>query len=102
MKLISGGMIGNSDYIGTSLNWLIQEVKLKRNKPYSDSSNKFYLNKNDRKYHWVGHSSLKELDTIDLFKRKHMIEDMEAEVTEASEINSKTDNLAVTGEADAD
>ena len=31
-----------------------------------------------------------------------MIEDMEAEVTEASEINSKTDNLAVTGEADAD
>ena len=29
MKLISGGMIGNSDYIGTSLNGLIQEVKPK-------------------------------------------------------------------------
>ena len=28
-KLISGGMIGNSNYIGTSLNVLIQEVKLK-------------------------------------------------------------------------
>ena len=27
---------------------------------------------------------------------------MEAELTEASEINSKTDNLAVTEEADAD
>ena len=29
MKLISGGMIGNSNYIGTSLNGLIQEVKSK-------------------------------------------------------------------------
>ena len=26
MRLISGGMIGNSNYIGTSLNGLIQEV----------------------------------------------------------------------------
>ena len=31
-----------------------------------------------------------------------MIEDMEAEQTELSEINSKTDNLAVTEEADVD
>ena len=31
-----------------------------------------------------------------------MIEDMEAELTELSEINSKTDNLAVTEEADVD
>ena len=31
-----------------------------------------------------------------------MIEDMEAEVTELSEINSKTDNLVVTEEADGD
>ena len=29
MKLIAGGMIGNSIYIGTSLNGLIQELKLK-------------------------------------------------------------------------
>ena len=28
MKLISGGMIGDFNYIGTSLNGLIQEVKL--------------------------------------------------------------------------
>ena len=27
LKLISGGMIGNSNYIGTMLNGLIQEVK---------------------------------------------------------------------------
>ena len=31
-----------------------------------------------------------------------MIEDMEAELTELSEIDSKTDNLAVTEEADFD
>ena len=31
-----------------------------------------------------------------------MIEDMEAELNEWSEINSKTDNLAVTEEADVD
>ena len=29
MKIISGGMIGNSNYIGTSFNGLIQELKLK-------------------------------------------------------------------------
>ena len=31
-----------------------------------------------------------------------MIEDMEAELTESSEINAKNDNLAVTDEADVD
>ena len=31
-----------------------------------------------------------------------MIEDMEAELNELSEINSKSDNLAVTEEADVD
>ena len=31
-----------------------------------------------------------------------MIEDMETELTESSEINSKTDNLAVTEESDVD
>ena len=31
-----------------------------------------------------------------------MIEEMEAELTELSEINSKTDNLAVTDYADVD
>ena len=31
-----------------------------------------------------------------------MIEDMEAELTEASEINSKTDNLAITEELNVD
>ena len=31
-----------------------------------------------------------------------MIEDMEAKLTELSEINSKTDNLSVTEEADVD
>ena len=29
MKLISGGMIGNTNYIGTSLGGLLQEIKPK-------------------------------------------------------------------------
>ena len=33
MGLINGGMIRNSNYIGTSLNGLIQEVKLKGKNP---------------------------------------------------------------------
>ena len=33
--------------------------------------------------HWVGHLDLKELYINDLIKRKQMIDDMEAELTEA-------------------
>ena len=50
----------------------------------------------------VDHSSLKELDTNDSFERKQIIEDMEAELTESLEINSKTDKLEVTEESDVD
>ena len=53
---------------------------IKRDKPYSVSSEKFYLDKNDRTSHCVGHSKLKELDTIDLFEIKQTIEDVEAEL----------------------
>ena len=56
------------------------------------------MKKNGRTSHWVGHSDLKELYTNDLFERKHTLEDMEAELTEASEIYSKLTNLAVTEE----
>ena len=47
-------------------------------------------------------STKKGLDIIDFFEVKHMNEEMEAERTESSEINSKTDNLEVTEEADDD
>ena len=62
----------------------------------------FYLNKGDKTSHWVGNYRLKELDTIDLFERKQMIEGMEAELTELSEINLRTENLEVTEESDVD
>ena len=50
----------------------------------SSVSLKMYLNKNDGAANGVGHSQLKELDTIDFFERKHMNEEMEAELTEPS------------------
>ena len=83
MKLISGGMIGNSICIGIIFNGLIQELKLKGKNPIKFCQ-KYYLNKNERTSHWVGHSDLKELGTIDFFKRKQMIYYMEAELTKAS------------------
>ena len=52
----------------------------KSDKPYSVSSIKFYLNKNDRTAHWFEHSQLKELDSIEFFEIKHTIEEMEAEL----------------------
>ena len=82
MKLIGIGIIENYNYNGTSLNGLIQKVKSK-GKTYSVSSKTDYINKDDRTTHWVVHSDLKELDINDSFERKHMIEDMEAELTEA-------------------
>ena len=83
MKLTIGGIIENSKYIGTNLNGLIQEVKLKGKNPIQFLQF-FYLNKNERTSHWVGHSDLKELGTIDFFKRNQMIDYMEAELTKAS------------------
>ena len=68
---------------------------IKRDKPYSVSSKQFYLHKNDRTAHWVGHSKLKELYISDFFKRKQMDEEMEAELTE---MDSRTEILAVTEE----
>ena len=81
------------------LEWVNPKYLTKRDKTYSVSSNKFYLNKNDRTAHWVGHSKLKELDINDFFEIKHTNEEMEAKLTE---MDSRTDNLAVTEEENVD
>ena len=41
------------------LEWVNLRSLTKMNKPFSFSSNEFYLNKGDRTSHWVGHSKLK-------------------------------------------
>ena len=66
------------------------------------SSIVFYINKGDRTSQWVGHSKLKELDINDFLERKHMIDDMEAELTEAPKTNSNNDNLEVAEEENVD
>ena len=65
------------------IEWVNTRSKIKRNKPYSVSSNKFYLNTGDINSHWVGHSDLKELDTTEFLLKTQIIEDMEAELTES-------------------
>ena len=82
MKLIGIGIIVDSNYIVTSLNGSIQEVISKRKDPIQFLQF-FLINKGDRTSHWVGHSNIKELDINDFLERKNMIEDMEAELTEA-------------------
>ena len=83
------------------LEWVNPRSQIKRQKPIQFLQF-CYINKSNRKFHWVVKSDLKELDINNFFKRKQMIEDMEAELTEASEINSKTDNSQVTEEANVD
>ena len=58
MKLIGIAMIGNSNYIGTSLNGSIQEFKLKGKKPITFLQ-KINIYKGARTSHWVGHSKIK-------------------------------------------
>ena len=82
-----------------NLEWANTKSLNKRDKPYSISSKTFYLNKNDRTAHWVRNSKLIELYINDFFKRKHTNEEMEAELTQ---MDSKTDHLAVTEEANID
>ena len=62
-------MIVYYNYIGTSLNGLIQEVNLKEKKPIQFLQKMIWLNKNDIRSHLVGHSDLKELDTNDFCKK---------------------------------
>ena len=59
MMLIGGGMIGNSNYIGTCLNGLPTSTKNPSKMPYSVSSTKFFKDKNIKTSHWVGQSELK-------------------------------------------
>ena len=75
---------------------------MKNKKPYSVSPFISCINKNDRTCHCVGHLTLKKLDTNDILERKQMIENIEYALTEASKIISKTENLAVTEEANVD
>ena len=78
MKLIDIVMIGNSNYIGTSLNGYIQDFASKGKTLFS-----FFKNKSDRTSHWFGHYQLKELDVNNFFESKQTIEDMEAVPTKS-------------------
>ena len=54
------------------IEWVDLKSTPKRVKPFSVSSIFFYISKNDRTSHFVGHYILKELDIDDFYKRKQM------------------------------
>ena len=68
------------------LEWVNSKSRTKRVKHFSVSSNKFYINNNDRTAHFVGHSKLAPLDYVDFYERKDINENMENEM---KEINQK-------------
>ena len=82
-----------------NLEWDDPKYNPKIVKPFSVSSKNKYISNSDRMANFVGKSRLKELDIIDLFQRKHMNEAMEAELTE---MDSRPDNFAVSGDASVD
>ena len=59
MNLISGGMTGNSNCMGTNLNEWIQNIPPKEINPIMFLQKKFYLNENGRTDHWVRHYKVK-------------------------------------------
>ena len=67
------------------LEWVNPRSTPKRVKPFSVSSKKFYINNNDRKAHFVGHSQLGPLDYADFYERKNVNENMENEMKEIEE-----------------
>ena len=54
------------------LEWVDPKYNPKIFKPFSFSSKNIYINKKDRKAHFVGHSRLKELYIDDFYERKQM------------------------------
>ena len=49
-------------------------------KPFSVSSNKFFINNNDRTAHFVAHSQLAPIYYVDFYERKEINENMENEM----------------------
>ena len=52
------------------LEWVNPKSRTKQVKPFSVSSNEFYINNNDRTAHFVGHSKLAPLDYAGFYERK--------------------------------
>ena len=81
------------------LEWVDPKSAPKIFKHFSVSSKKFYISKNDRTAHFVGHSKLKELDIDYFYKRKQTNEEMEAELTK---MDSIPDHLSVSEDKSVD
>ena len=61
--------------------WVNPRNRNERKNPFCVSSNFFFLTDNNKTTHWVGNSKLKPLDKNDLFKRKKVIDDIQASLT---------------------
>ena len=62
------------------LEWVNPKSTTKRVKPFLVSSNKLYINNNDRSAHFVGRSKLTPLDSVGFYERKQINENMDTEM----------------------
>ena len=67
------------------LEWVDPKSTTKQVKQFSVSSNKFYINNNDRTGHFVGNYKWTPLDIVYFYERKQMNENMETEMKEMNE-----------------
>ena len=67
------------------LEWVNLKSTTKRVKPFSVSSNKFYINNNHRTANFVGHSKLTPLDCVEFYERKKIDKNMETEMKVTNE-----------------
>ena len=67
------------------LEWVDPKTTPKRVKKFSVSSKTFYIINKDRTAHFVGHSKLTPLDSVDFYERKQINENMETEMKEMNE-----------------
>ena len=67
------------------LEWVDPKSTPKRVKPFSVSSNKFYINNNDRTAHFICNYKLTPLDSVSFYERKQINENMETEMKEMNE-----------------
>ena len=80
MNLIGGEIIGDSNYIGTCFNGLIQNQPPKELNPFRFLQKSYILIIMIEQLIFYGNSQLKELDIVDFYKRKQANENMESEM----------------------
>ena len=84
------------------LEWVNPRSRISIKKLYSISSKKYYIDRYDRRDHWIGHSKLQTLGYSKSFDQKNIIDELEGSLTGAPIYAKNTEVQAVYVEANDD